>query len=66
MTIGVVSSVAPILLPGALALLKRSAPGTSVSVMEGHFVPLYPELEAGQLDVLVARVWQPQDLPGIQ
>lgn len=65
-TIGVVSSVAPILLPGALALLKRSAPETSVSVIEGHFVPLYPELEAGQLDLLIARVWQPQDLPGIQ
>lgn len=64
-SIGVVSSVAPTLLPGTIALFKRSTPQASVSVSEGHFVELLPELEAGALDVLIARIWQPQELPGI-
>lgn len=64
-SIGVVSSVAPTLLPGAIALFKRGTPQASVSVTEGHFVELFPELEAGALDLLIARIWQPQELPGI-
>ena len=64
-SIGVVSSVAPTLLPGAIALFKRSTPQASVSVLEGHFVELFPQLEAGALDLLIARIWQPQELPGI-
>lgn len=65
-SIGVVSSVAPVLLPGAIALFKRSTPQASVSVSEGHFVELFPQLESGALDVLIARIWQPQELPGIE
>ncbi|WGW05306.1 LysR substrate-binding domain-containing protein [Tropicibacter oceani] len=65
-SIGVVSSVAPTLLPGAIAMFKRSAPQATLSVMEGHFVELYPELEAGRIDVLIARIWQPQEIPGIE
>lgn len=64
-SIGVVSSVAPILLPGTIALFKKNTPYASVSVSEGHFVSLYPELETGALDLLIARIWQPQELPGI-
>lgn len=64
-SVGVVSSVAPTLLPGALALFKRSTPQASVAVSEGHFVELLPRLEAGTLDLLIARIWQPQELPGI-
>ncbi|MDQ2095559.1 LysR family transcriptional regulator [Rhodobacteraceae bacterium 10Alg 79] len=65
-SIGAVSSVAPTLLPGAIALFKRSTPQASVSVLEGHFVELFPQLEAGALDFLIARIWQPQELPGIE
>lgn len=65
-TVGVVASVAPILLPDAISLLKRIAPETSVAVIEGHFVSLYPLIESGAMDVLIARVWQPQELPGIE
>lgn len=65
-SVGVVASVGPIILPDALALLKRSAPETSVSLIEGHFVSLYPQLESGVMDLLIARVWQPQELPGIE
>lgn len=65
-TVGVVASVAPIILPDAISLLKRSAPETSVAIVEGHFVSLFPEIEAGRMDLLIARVWQPQELPGIE
>ncbi len=66
LAIGVVSSVAPILLPGTLSLLKGSAPHANVSVFEGHFVSLFPELESGALDVVIARIWQPRELAGIE
>ena len=65
-SIGAVSSVAPSLLPSAIALFKRSTPQASVSVSEGHFVELFPQLEAGAIDLLIARIWQPQELPGIE
>ena len=63
--VGVVSSVAPTLLPTTISLFKRSTPQANVSVSEGHFVELMPQLEAGALDLLIARVWQPQELAGI-
>ncbi len=37
-SIGVVPSVAPTLLPGAVSLFKRSAPQANVLVQEGHYV----------------------------
>lgn len=64
-SIGVVSSVAPILLPGAIALFKRSTPEASISVSEGHFVELLPQLEAQSIDLMISRVWQPQEVDGI-
>ena len=63
--IGVVSSVAPIVLPPAISLFKNAAPTASLAITEGHFVSLYPRLEAGQIDLLIARIWQPGDLEGI-
>ncbi|MHC5654881.1 LysR family transcriptional regulator [Stappia sp.] len=65
-SIGAVSSVSPTLLPAAITLFKRSAPATSVSVTEGHFISLFPQLEAGTIDLLIARIWHPQELPGIE
>lgn len=64
-TAGVVSSVAPTLLPGTIALFKSSTPQAVISVKEGHFVELLPELQRGALDLVVARIWQPRDLQGI-
>lgn len=63
--VGVVSSVAPTLLPGTIALFKRSTPQANVAVSEGHFVGLLPQLESGALDLVIARIWQPQELAGI-
>ncbi|MCX8227373.1 MAG: LysR substrate-binding domain-containing protein [Sulfitobacter sp.] len=65
-TVGVVSSVAPTLLPGSIALFKSSTPQASISVREGHFVELLPELQGGALDLLIARIWQPRELSGIE
>ncbi|SMX29207.1 HTH-type transcriptional regulator GbpR [Pelagimonas phthalicica] len=65
-TVGVVSSVAPTLLPGAISLLKRNSPQASVSVIEGHFNELLPQIEAGAIDLLIARIWRPQELSGIE
>jgi DNA-binding transcriptional LysR family regulator len=64
-SVGVVSSVAPTLLPGTIALFKRSTPQANVSISEGHFVELLPQLEAGALDMVIARIWQPKELAGI-
>lgn len=63
--IGSVSSLAPLLLPDALALFKQSAPRASVSVVEGHVNALMPDLRAGAIDVLIGRVWQVQPVDGI-
>lgn len=63
--VGVVASVASILLPGAIRLFKRSAPRSNVAISEGHFVSLFPLLEAGQVDLLIARIWQPTALEGV-
>jgi DNA-binding transcriptional LysR family regulator len=64
-SVGVVSSVAPVLLPRTIALFKRSTPQANISISEGHFVELLPQLETGKLDLLIARIWQPQELEGI-
>ena len=64
-SVGVVSSVAPTLMSGTIELFKRSTPQANVSVSEGHFVELLPQLEAGALDLVIARIWQPQELAGI-
>ncbi len=64
-SIGAVSSVAPTLLPKTIELFKRGAPHASVSVTEGHFVELLPMLKSGALDLLIARIWQPQELEGV-
>ncbi|EAV41686.1 regulatory protein, LysR:LysR, substrate-binding [Stappia aggregata IAM 12614] len=65
-TVGAVGSVAPLLLPEAIALMKSSAPKANVGVVEGHFVSLLPELTAGKIDLLIARIWQPRELAGIR
>jgi len=61
-SIGVVSSVAPTLLPGTIALFKRSTPQANVSVSEGHFVELVAAARSGGVgsgdreDLAAARI----------
>lgn len=58
--VGAVSSVAPSLLPGAIALFKSSAPQSSVSITEGHFVSLYPLLDTAGLLSQARCFWKPE------
>jgi DNA-binding transcriptional LysR family regulator len=64
--IGAVTSLAPTLVAKAVTAFKRVAPRVSISVTEGHFMSLRPLLDRGEIDVAVARVWQPQALPDLE
>jgi DNA-binding transcriptional LysR family regulator len=64
--VGTVTSLAPTLLPEVIWTFRQAASKVSISVTEGHFVALRPLLERGEIDVLLARVWQQQELPGIR
>lgn len=65
-TVGVVSSLAPSLLPEALRLFSGNAPDAEVSLVEGHLAQMLPMLERGALDMVVSRVWQPVAAAGIE
>jgi DNA-binding transcriptional LysR family regulator len=64
--IGSVTSLAPTLLADAIGQFKRVAPAVSLAVSEGHFVGMRPLLERGDIDVAIARIWQPESLDGIE
>ena len=64
--IGTVTSLSPTLVAKAIIAFKRIAPRVSIAVTEGHFVAMRPLLDRGEIDVAVARVWQPQVLPGLE
>ncbi|AOW12574.1 hypothetical protein LPB72_16155 [Hydrogenophaga crassostreae] len=64
--IGAVTSLSPTLVAKAVVAFKRVAPRVSISVTEGHFISLRPLLERGEVDVVVARVWQPQEVPDLE
>ncbi|MBT9383853.1 LysR family transcriptional regulator [Pseudooceanicola sp. CBS1P-1] len=51
--LGIIPTVAPYLLPGALAAIRSRDIGLSVQVQEGKTARLLAELRAGQLDAVV-------------
>ncbi len=63
--IGTVSSLASVMLPQAIATLKRNAANVSISIVEGHFRELLPKLLNGSIDIAIARTWQLQEIDGI-
>lgn len=63
--VGAVGSVAPTLLPRAIAFMNSVAPNVNLSVTEGHFVSMLPLLNDNSIDFLIARSWQPQEYSGI-
>ncbi|WP_281286968.1 LysR family transcriptional regulator [Aquicoccus porphyridii] len=63
--VGAVGSVAPTLLPRAIAFMNSVAPNVNLSVIEGHFVSMLPLLNDNSIDFLIARSWQPQEYSGI-
>jgi DNA-binding transcriptional LysR family regulator len=64
--IGCVTSLAPTLLAQAMVLFKEAAPNVSLAVVEGHFLSLQPLMNKGEIDLILARIWQPQELPDIE
>jgi DNA-binding transcriptional LysR family regulator len=60
--IGVLPASTYLLLPQALALLKRRSPGTNVMVTEASSALLLPDLWQGRLDLVVGRLPPPSAL----
>lgn len=59
-TIGTLISASARLLPNAIALLKARSPGVLVTVREGATAHLFPALAAGELDIVVGRLPEPE------
>lgn len=64
--IGVASSLMPTVVPEAIRLMIQAAPSSVVSVSEGHFGQMLPMLYAGDLDMLVVRIWKPFTVEGVE
>lgn len=54
--IGVYPASTSVLMPRALALLKKRSPNTNVSVTEGNSAILLPQLWEGKIDLVVGRL----------
>lgn len=64
-SVGIVGSVAPTLMPRVVALMSDVAPNVNMSIIEGHFLSMLPLLNESSLDFVIARSWQPQEYPGV-
>lgn len=62
-TVGTLLAGTSVLLPRAVAALKRERPRITVVVREATFDVLYPQLLAGEVDVVVGRISPPPE-PG--
>jgi LysR family pca operon transcriptional activator len=58
--VGALPSAASGLMPGSLARFRRAHPAMVVRVVHGRSDQLLPQLEAGALDVVVGRLYEPQ------
>ncbi|MBT2321324.1 LysR family transcriptional regulator [Variovorax paradoxus] len=63
--IGALPSVAPSLLPSALAALRERLPTLQVQVQTGANAPLLDALRAGELDLVAGRMSDPQLMAGL-
>ncbi|MGQ0546078.1 MAG: LysR substrate-binding domain-containing protein [Betaproteobacteria bacterium] len=54
--VGVLPASAPVLIPKAIATLKLDAPYTTVLLHEGPLAALLPELQVGNLDLIVGTI----------
>ncbi len=63
--VGSVTSLVPSLLSQAITRFKAVAPQVSLAVVEGHFLSLHPLLARGEIDLALARTWQPKKYSGI-
>jgi LysR family pca operon transcriptional activator len=58
--VGALPSAASGLMPGSLARFRRAHPSMVVRVVHGRSDQLLPQLEAGGLDLVVGRLYEPQ------
>lgn len=65
-SIGTLLAASPALLPKSLAILKRDRPNISASVIEGTNDMLLPALLMGDIDIVVGRLPEVQEIEGLQ
>lgn len=65
-TIGMLLAGANVLLPRAIAALKRTRPGITVIVHEATFDAQVPRLMDGEIDMILGRLNPIDDLPGLR
>lgn len=58
--VGALPSAASGLMPASLARFRKAHPGMVVRVVHGRMDQLLPRLEAGSLDVVVGRLYEPE------
>lgn len=59
--LGAIPTIAPFLLPGPLARLKREHPGVEITLHEHVTAGLLAALQAGELDLVIASTVAPSD-----
>ncbi|WP_406288400.1 LysR substrate-binding domain-containing protein [Embleya sp. NBC_00896] len=60
-TVGTLLAGTSVLLPRAVSALKRDRPGITVIVREATYDVLYPQLLAGEIDVVIGRLGRAED-----
>ena len=65
-SLGVVTTVTPVLIPEAIAAYRLRAPNVSISIVEGTVDRLLPRLVSGQLDLIVGRSPAPSNEPTLR
>lgn len=64
--VGTVNSIAPLLLPRALARIKAERPGLDITVHEGNSEPIIGLLARGELDLALSRAIPGATAPGLR
>ena len=65
LSLGALPVAAAGVLPGVLARLKRERPGLRIRLREGRTEELLPLLAAGELDLVVGRLYAPESSDGM-
>ena len=65
LSVGALPVAAAGVLPGVLARLKRERPGLRIRLREGRTEELLPLLAAGELDLVVGRLYAPESSDGM-
>lgn len=65
-TVGATTSIAPVLLPRALARVKGERPGLRIAIQEGNQEPLVAALARGELDIALVRAAPGASFPGLR